>query len=88
MRKMRTTKERSNTSREARLDEEKHRETDSEVEDKEQVRMAPDMGAGGLHPQVKTDPEEKQQRQEGQYNEPRQWVLRQAREWSNEWTPS
>ena len=55
---MRTTKERSITSREARFDEEKHHETDSVVEDKEQVRMTPNMGAGGLHPQAMTDPEE------------------------------
>ena len=62
-------------------DEEKHHEEDSEAEDEERFRMAPNMGAGGSHPQAMTDPEEKQQRQEGQ------WVLRPAREWWSEPSP-
>ena len=55
------------------LDEEKHHE--------ERVRMAPNMEAGGSLPQAMTDPEEKQQRQEGQR------VLRPAREWWSEPSP-
>ena len=38
--------------------------------------MAPNMGAGGSHPQAMTDPEEKQ-RQGGQ------WVLRPMRKWAD-----
>ena len=40
--------------------------------------MAPNMGAGGSHPEATTDPEEKQQRQEAE------WVLRPARDWRSE----
>ena len=42
-------------------DEEKHHEEDSEVEDEEPVRMAPDIGAGGPHLQAMTDPEEEEE---------------------------
>ena len=52
-------------------------EQETAEEDEGRVRMAPNMGAGGSHPQATTDPEEKQ-RQGGQ------WVLRPTREWQNE----
>ena len=52
-------------------------EQETAEEDEGRVRMAPNMGAGGSHPQATTDPEEKQ-RQGGQ------WVLRPTREWRNE----
>ena len=39
--------------------------------------MAPNMGAGGSHPQATTDPEEKKHRQGGQ------WVLRSMRKWAD-----
>ena len=53
-------------------------EQETAEEDEGRVRMAPNMGAGGSHPQATTDPEEKKQRQGGQ------WVLRPTREW-REW---
>ena len=44
-------------------------EQETAEEDEGRVRMAPNMEAGGSHPQAMTDPEEKQ-RQGGQ------WVMR------------
>ena len=43
-------------------------EQETAEEDEGRVRMAPNMGAGGSHPQAMTDPEEKQ-RQGGQCTE-------------------
>ena len=51
-------------------------EQETAEEDGGRVRMAPNMGAGGSHPQAMTDPEEKQ-RQGGQ------WVLRPMRKWAD-----
>ena len=56
----------------------KGEEEQETAEEDEGVRMAPNIGAGGSHPQATTDPEEKQQRKKGQ------WVLRPAREWWSE----
>ena len=53
-------------------------EQETAEEDEGRVRMAPNMGAGGSHPQATTDLEEKQQRKKGQ------WVLSPAREWRSE----
>ena len=53
-------------------------EQETAEEDEGRVRMAPNMEAGGSHPQATTDPEEKKQRKGGQ------WVLRPAREWRSE----
>ena len=53
------------------------------ADEDERVELAPNMGAGGSHPQATFDPEEaeeeeketekQQQRKEGQYSEPGQW---------------
>ena len=51
-------------------------EQETAEEDEGPVRMAPNMEAGGSHPQAMTDPEEKQ-RQEGQ------WVLRPMGKWAD-----
>ena len=53
----------------------------SEDEEDERVEVAPNMKAGGSHPQATFDPEEaeeeeKQQRKDGQYSEPGHWVMR------------
>ena len=53
-------------------------EQETAEEDEGRVRMAPNMGAGGSHPQATTDPEEKKQHKGGQ------WVLRPTREWRSE----
>ena len=51
-------------------------EQETAEEDGGRVQMAPNMEAGGSHPQAVTDPEEKQ-RQGGQ------WVLRPLRKWAD-----
>ena len=51
-------------------------EQETAEEDEGRVRVAPNMGAGGSHPQAMTNPEEKQ-RQGGQ------WVLRPMRKWAD-----
>ena len=52
-------------------------EQETVEEDEGRVRMAPNMGAGGSHPQATTDPEEKKQHKGGQ------WVLRPMRKWAD-----